>query len=162
MSELQSTAERIGAMNDVQVAAFFEFWATSLVEGATTSLDSIQRGVPVEIRDTRGFAELADVTTDGVIDTATAAKVARTVLEPLVSDPQLGPTIDAVLDKYDDSRQMVGIILALGLVASVLLIISTVEFEGKVGGLTFRKIKPDVETAKAIMGGVYGAMGAML
>jgi hypothetical protein len=143
----------------VQLVAFFEFWATSLVDGAATSLDFIERGVPAEVRATPGFVELSDVDADGEIDTATAAVVAHSVFDPLISDPQLGPTIDAALADYDDSRQMVDIILALGLVASVLLIISTVEFEGKVGGLTFRKTKADAETLKAIIGVLFGVMG---
>lgn len=158
MTQDQGTAERLAGMNDVQLAAFFEFWATSLIEGTTTTLETIQDGVPAEVRETRGFAELADVTADGGLDTAAAADVARSIFGPLVGDPQLGPTIEAALDQYDDSRQMVGVILALGLVASVLLIISTVELDGKVGGFKIHKTKPDVETAKAIMTAVFGVV----
>ncbi|MBN3496250.1 hypothetical protein [Arthrobacter pascens] len=54
----------------------------------------------------------------------------------------MGPTIDAALETFDDSKLMVEIILALGLVASVLLITAATEF-GKIGPIKFHKGKAD-------------------
>lgn len=48
--------------------------------------------------------------------------------------------------------------LALGLVASVPLIAATTEFHGKIGPVEFHKGKADVETVKAVIGGVFGVL----
>ena len=153
-----ATAERLAAMNDVEIAAFFKHWATSLVDGAQTDPDTITAAVPDEIRAAPGFAEVTDLGAEGEIDQERGEQVARAVLVPLADDPQMGPTIDAALQTFDDSKLMVEIILALGLVASVLLITATTEFDGKIGPIKFHKGKADAETVKAIVGSVFGVL----
>jgi hypothetical protein len=156
-----ATRDRLAAMNDVQIAAFFKHWATSLVDGAQTDLDVITSAVPAEVQQTPGFAAVTEVDAEGEIRRG-AADVARAVLLPMADDSELGPTIDAALETYDDSLMMVDVILALGLVASVLLIVATTEFDGNLGPVKFHKGKADPETVKAVIGSVFEVLKPFL
>lgn len=162
MSNTQSIASRLAALNDAQIADFFAHWGTALVDGARTDLETMRAAVPAEVRGEPGFERVSDVMLEGDVDPSTAAQVARTVLMPLSDDPEMSPTIATALDTFDDDKQMVGTILALGLVASVMLIISTTEFDGRIGGVTFHKGKADPETIKAVTGGVFGLLSPFL
>jgi hypothetical protein len=76
---------------------------------------------------------------------------------PLADDPQLTTTMATAMQTFEDDR-LLHVILAAGLVASVLLIVSTTEFDGKIGLFTFHKGRIDPHTIKAVLGGVYGAL----
>ncbi|MBN3496251.1 hypothetical protein [Arthrobacter pascens] len=75
-----ATAESMAAMNDVEIAASFNHWATSLVDGAQTEPDTITAAVPDEIREAPGFAEVTDLGAEGEIDQERGAQVACAVL----------------------------------------------------------------------------------
>src|SRR6266511_746643 len=139
MATEMSAAERLAAMNDVQAVRFFEHWGAGLVDGRVTDLGTIVAGVPDELRAAPGFDDVTDISAKERLDPETSAKVARAVLVPLADDPQVGPTIAAALETFKDDRLLVDVILAMGLVASVLLIVSTTEFDGKIGPVTFHK-----------------------
>lgn len=79
---------------------------------------------------------------------------------PLADDPQLRTTMATAtaMETFEDNRLLLDVILVAGLVASVLLIVSTTEFDGKIGPFTLHKGKADPDTIKAVLGGVYGAL----
>lgn len=158
MATETTSIERLTAMNDLQIVRFFEHWGTALCDGADTDLDTITAGIPDEISTTPGFAEVTDLSKSQNLDPRTSARVARAVLLPLAEDPQVEPSIATALETFEDDRLLVDVILALGLVASVLLIVSTTEFDGKIGPITFHKGKADPETIKAVTGGVFGVL----
>jgi len=76
---------------------------------------------------------------------------------PLADFPQLRTTMATAMETFEDAR-LLHVILAAGLVTSVLLIVSTTEFDGKIGHFTFHKGRIDPDTIKAVLGGVYGAL----
>ena len=74
----------------------------------------------------------------------------RAILVPLAESPQLRGSLEESLDVFDDDKLAVDVILALGLVASVLMIISSCEYDDGF------KFKVDPEKMKVIMGSVFG------
>jgi hypothetical protein len=76
----------------------------------------------------------------------------------LADDPQLRTTMATAMETFEDNRLLLDVILVAGLVASVLLIVSTTEFDGKIGPFTFHKGKAGPDTIKAVLGGVYGSL----
>ena len=154
--------DRLQAMDDFQIVRFFQHWADSLCEGATTDLDTIRAGVPDEIRSSE-FTKVTDLSADEAdapIHPAVAAQLARSILEPLAHSPELTPSLAIALDSFDDEKLAVDVILALGLVASVLLIVSTVEFKGTIGPVKIRKGKVDPETLRIVIECVFGLVRA--
>ena len=149
---------RLVAMNDLEIVRFFEHWATGLCDGAVTDLSSITAGVPKTVQAVPGFAEATDVSSDESFDPATSAELARSVLLPLASDSQFSTTIAMAMETFEDDRLFVDVILAAGLVASVLLIVSTTEFDGKIGAFAFHKGKVDPDTIKAVLEGVFAVL----
>lgn len=150
--------ERLHAMDDFQIVRFFQHWANCLCEGAITDIETIVAGIPDDIRDSE-FAEITDLSADQSvvpIHPGVAAPLVRAILEPLAQSPELTPSLEMALDSFDDDKLVVDVILALGLVASVLLIVSTIEFDGKIGPFRIRKGKVDPETLKLITGSVFG------
>lgn len=140
-------------MDDFQIVRFFQTWAGDLCAGVTDPA-AILAGVPDEIRATTEFAEISEMSPDQAvvpIHPAHAAWVARAILEPLAESPQLSASLEEALDSFEDDKLVVDVILALGLVASVLMIISSCEYDER--GFRFH---PDPEKMKVIMGSVFG------
>lgn len=157
--------ERLESMDDFQIVRFFQYWSGSLCDGAVTEYEAIVDGVPPEISGSAVFTSISELTQEQAaasVHPADSVRLARAVLEPLASTPEVGPTIEAALDSFHDEKLVVDVILAVGLVTSVLLIVSTVEFEGKIGPITFKKGKVDPETLEAITGFVGGLLAPLL
>jgi hypothetical protein len=157
--------ERLETMDDFQIVRFFQHWSSSLSNGAVTGYGAIVDGLPAEISASPTFAAIIDLTPEQAVASvhpADSVLLARALLEPLASTPEVGPTIAAALDSFHDEKLVVDVILAIGLVTSVLLIVSTIEFEGKIGPMTFRKGKVDPETLKALTGSVGGLLAPYL
>ena len=153
--------ERIEAMDDFTVVRFFQHWSGELCDGAATPFPEIVDGVPPEIAGNAAFSALAAISPEEAvvpINPADSVGLVRALLEPLADTPEVGPTIAAALGTFHDEKLVVDVVLALGLVASVLLIVSTVEFEGTIGGITFRKGKVDTETLEAVATFVSGLL----
>jgi hypothetical protein len=158
MDTTTTPLERLQTMDDFQVVRFFRHWGDGLCEGAITDFETIVAGVPDEIRSSE-FTELTDLSDEEAVSPlhpADAAPMARAILEPLAQSPELTPALENALDTFDDDALAVDVILALGLVASVLLIVSTVEFKGTIGSFAINKAKVDPETLKTILSAVYG------
>jgi len=63
---------------------------------------------------------------------------------------EVAPSIRSALESMQDDKLVVDVILSIGLVASVLLIVSTVEFKGKIGSFRIEKKKVDPELLKGL------------
>lgn len=154
-------AERLQAMDDFQIVRFFQFFAQSLCEGARVDSDALLAFVPREISsapDFAGVVQLDDEQAERLLNPAEAAGAARAVLLPLARDPATAPIVSRGLAEFRDDKLAVDVVIAFGLVASVLLIAATVEFEGKIGGWTFRKGKVEADTLKAITEPLFGLL----
>ena len=154
-------AERLQAMDDFQIVRFFQFFAQSLCEGASVDSDKLLVGVPEEIASAPGFAgvvQLNEQEAELLLNPAEAARAARAVLLPLSRDAAMAPVVARALAEFRDEKLAVDVVIAFGLVASVLLIAATIEFEGKIGSWTFRKGRVEADTLKAITEPLVGLL----
>jgi hypothetical protein len=70
----------------------------------------------------------------------------------------MAPVVARALAEFRDEKLAVDVVIAFGLVASVLLIAATIEFEGKIGSWTFRKGRVEADTLKAITEPLVGLL----
>jgi hypothetical protein len=100
-----------------------------------------------------GFAHLEHLSPDAAehpLEPSVSVATARHMVMHLADDDAFGPLLEKTLDTYQDDKLVADIILAVGLVAAVLLIAATTEFEGEVAGIKFKKGKTDATMVKAI------------
>ena len=145
--------ERIQGLDNFQVVRFFRHFSRQLVGGATVSVNQIKNGIPDATRALEGFEQIENLTPDQAersLEPSVSAAMARNILVHLADDAEFCPPIERALDTYRDDELVADVILAVGLVASVLLIAATIEFEGEVAGIKFKKGKADSEIVKAI------------
>lgn len=162
---MPAVQERIQELDDFQVTRFFEHFSRQLVGGASVSLNQIKEGIPEDVRTVEGFEQVENLTpdlADRSLDSSVSAAIARNTLLNLAGDPEFGPLIERALDTYRDDELVADVILAVGLVTSILLIAATTEFEGEVAGITFRKGKADLETVKVITEPFAKALAAIV
>jgi hypothetical protein len=162
---MPSVKERIQLLDDFQVVRFFEDFSRQLVAGATVSLDQIKSGIPEATRALEGFAQIENLTPDLAersLEPSVSAAMARNILVHLANDTEFGALIERALDTYRDDELVAEVILAVGVVASMLLIAATIEFEGEVAGIKFKKGKADPEVVKAIIGPFVKALSTII
>jgi hypothetical protein len=153
--------DRLQAMDDFQIVRFFQFFSQSLVESAKVDSDTLLAAVPSEVRSAPGFAGVVnadEAQAERLLNPAEAARAARAVLLPLARDPATAPIVRNGLAEFRDDKLAVDVVIAFGVVASVLLIAATVEFDGKIGNFTFKKGKVEAETLKAITEPLLGLL----
>lgn len=162
---MASVKERVQAMDDFQVVRFFEAFSEQLLAGSNTPLEAIKSGIPASTRTVTGWRQIEDLTpaqAEQILSPADAAATARHVLGHLADDATFGPILETFLASYRDDELVADVVLAIGLVASVLLVAASTEFEGKIAGVTFKKGKVDPETLKALVGPFATALTGML
>lgn len=141
-------------MDNFQVVRFFEEFANQLAGGTNLSLEQIKEGVPPEIRGLEEFGAIERLTPEQAerpLDPADAAKISRATLRALAADPAIGPVLNSFASSYRDEALVADLILSVGLVATVMLVAATTEFEGKIFGIKFTKGKADPKLIKAIL-----------
>jgi hypothetical protein len=151
MSDLQT---RINALDDFQVVRFFEHFGEQLFDGMEVPLERVKEGIPEAVRDIPGFAQIENLPPDQaerLIAPAVAAALARNTLLLLEDDATLAPLIERSLDSYRDDAMVADIILAVGFVASMILIAATTEVEGTIMGMKFKKGRASAALVKAIV-----------
>lgn len=141
-------AQRIASMDDFQVVRFFQYWSMSLCNGAEIEFQDIVDGIPPVLREQAGISSALALDPDAAMESlpfADAVRVARETLGQLARSAEMAPSIRSALDSMQDDKLVVDVILSIGLVATVLLIVSTVEFKGKIGSFRVEKKKVDPE-----------------
>lgn len=88
--------------------------------------------------------------------------MSRNILLHLADDATFGPLLEKHLASYRDDELVVDVILAVGLVASVLMVAASLEFEGKIAGVKFKKGKVDPKTLTALIGPFAAALTGQL
>jgi hypothetical protein len=145
--------DRLQALDDFQMVRFFAYFSQQLIAGASVSLEQIVSGIPNATRALEGFAHIENLAPDEAgrpLEPSVSVATARNIVMHLANDDEFAPLIEKALDIYRDDKLVADIILAVGLVASVLLIAATTEFEGEVAGIKFKKGKADAAMVKAI------------
>ena len=154
--------EKIQAMDDFQVVRFFEAFAQQLVEGTQTSLDAIKGSVPRSIKALDGWEGIEGLSPERaaqIMEPTTAVETTRTLLTHLAQDATFGPLMNDFLASYRDDELVADVILSVGLVATVLLMAAAIEFEGKIGGVKFKKGKVDHKVISAVVEPFAKALG---
>jgi hypothetical protein len=156
---------RIRAMDDFQVVRYFETFSRHLLAGSSTSFDEVKNGIDASTRAVAGWNKVESLTPQQakqLLPPAEAASTARNILLHLADDATFGPLLEEHLASYRDDELMVEMVLAVGLVASVLMVVASTEFEGKIAGVKFKKGKVDPETLKALIGPFAAALTGRL
>jgi hypothetical protein len=162
---MASVKERVRAMDDFQVVRFFEAFGQQLLAGSVTSFDAIKKGVGGSTRSLAGWQRVESLTPEQavqVLEPTQAAATARDVLMHLADDPTFGPLMDKFLASYRDDELVADVVLAVGLVATVILLAATTEFEGEIAGVKFKKGVADPKTIKAVVEPFAKALGGLV
>lgn len=146
--------KRLQAMDDFQIVRFFEAFGQELIAGTGVSLDELTARIPAPTRAVAGVSQLEQLTpeqAETVLDPATSAAMARRILLALADDETFAPLLEQALATYRDEELVADVVLAVGMVASVLLMTAATEVEGKIAGVKFKKRKVDPELVKAVV-----------
>jgi hypothetical protein len=150
---MASVKERVRAMDEFQVVRCFEAFSQQVLAGARTPLDAIKEGVPASIRSLAEWQRVESLTpkqAEQVLEPRQAAETARNILMNLADDPTFGPLMDRFLASYRDDELVADVVLAVGLAASMILLMASTEVEGEIAGVKFRKRKVDPAMVKAL------------
>jgi hypothetical protein len=144
---------KINELDDVQVVRFFEHFGQQLFAGMDVSVEQIKDGIPDSIRAIPGFSDIENLSPDQaerLISPSESAALARNTLLILADDETLAPLVETALESYSDNEMVVDVILAVGFVASMLMITATTQVEGQMFGIKFKKSKADAKLVRAI------------
>jgi hypothetical protein len=150
---MASVSERVRAMDEFQVVRCFEAFSQQLIAGSRTPLDTMKKGVPASIRSLTEWQRVENLTpkqAEQALEPTQAAETARNILMKLADDPTFSPLLDRFLTSYRDDELVADIIMAVGLVASMILMIASTEAEGEIAGVKFKKHKVDPAMIKAL------------
>ena len=151
---MATVKERLAGMDDFQVVRFFEAFAQRLLTSSDTPFEAVQAGIPRSTRATSEWRALEALTPDQaerLVPPKEAAATARRILTHLADDPTFAPALDEFLASYRDDALVAEVILAVGLVASVLMMVASTAFKAKFGNVEIEKHTLDAETVKAIL-----------
>lgn len=144
---MENLLKRIDELDDRKAIRVLEFYAGRVFEGMKTSPKELLDGIPKEFKSRVPFERVLDMSakeSDRPLPEAESAVLARELLHVFARDPVFTPSLAEALDEYKDDKLLVGAILATGVAVSMIIVVSTTAFKGKVG--TFEVTK---ETANA-------------
>jgi len=151
---MATAKERLAGMDDFQIVRVFEAFAQQLMASSTISFPAVQAGVPAATRALAQWRVVEGLTpeqAERLVAPADAAPLARQVLAHLADDPVYAPALDAFLASYRDDALVADVILAVGLVASMLMMVASTAFKAKFGNIEIEKHTLDAGTVKAIL-----------
>lgn len=149
-----TTSERLAAMDDYEVVRFLRQFGEQVFQSSYAAYDHMLEGVPKEVRGLQEFAKLGELSLEQTrvsLPPGESSGVARALLDLFAQDPQLEPVLQRALDEYQDEELFLEIALAVGFAASMYLIAATIEFEGELFGIKFKKKAASPEQMKAAL-----------
>ena len=156
----EKAIEIVSNMSDVEVVRFLEHFGKQLFEGTTP--DAIMNGVSPELKDLAEFSELDNLdgeTRRNRLEPEDSVQIARITLQQVAQDDGLSEALVKSWEEYDPQELFVELILAVGLVASMMLLVSTTEIEIEFKGVKIKKGKATAEQIKAIAEPLFSAIG---
>lgn len=150
----------VSNMSDVQAVHFLEHFGKQLFEGTTP--EAVKNGVTPGLKD---LAELRQLDTlDGEtrqrrLEPKDSALIARVTLQQMAQDDGLSDALVKSWEEYDPQELFVETILAVGLVASMMLLVSCTEVEFEFKGIKIKKGQATAEQIKAIAEPLFRAVG---
>lgn len=156
----EKAIEIVNSMSDVEAVHFLEHFGKQLFEGTTP--DAVMNGVSPELKDLAELSELdnLDEETRGKrLEPEDSIGIARITLQQMAQDGGLSDALVRSWEEYDPQELFVETILAVGLVASMMLLISTTEIELEFKGVKIKKGKATAEQIKAIAEPLFSAVG---
>ena len=151
---MSTVSDRIAAMDNFQIVRFFEAFAQQLMASSDTPFDAVTAGVPSTTRSLPAWSDLADLTPEQAetpLDVTVAAPIARRILTTLATDATFGPALESFSATFRDDALVAEVILAVGLVASLLMMVASTSFKAKFGNVEIEKHTVDAESIKAIL-----------
>ena len=156
----EKAMEIVSNMSDVEVVRFLEHFGKQLFEGITP--EAVMNGVTPEFKN---MAVLRKIDTLDVetrkkrLEPEDSSRIARLTLEHMAQDYGLADALVKSWEEYDPQELFVEAILAVGLVASMMLLVSTTEIELEFKGVKIKKGKATTEQIKAIAEPLFKAIG---
>jgi hypothetical protein len=142
----------IALANDYKVVRAFEYLSKKLSKTLQPQLGSMINNLSCEglIFSDEMIMSIIENNESEKLSEGDSITLSRTILYLFASAPELEDfTIDA-LENFPDDTKIVGTIITLGVVASLLLIVSSTEFEYKGKHFYIKKNKTSVEDIKAM------------
>lgn len=163
----QKLVERIKTMDDFRVVRFFVHFSQKLFDEVDISQEQLLSQVPEEIRNTKELLPAFDLSPDAkktMFKSEDAVICSRSILEALAQHPGFEETLEKALDEYRDDDMFAGVILALGLAASMIIMAATTKLKFKKseeGKVSLEIIKDDAPTdmVKNILSPLSNATG---
>ena len=151
---MSKVLDRIQLMDDFQVVRFFEAFTHQLMASSDTPFEAIRAGVPATTRCLVGWELLAGLTADQAdkpLPAVIVAPIARRILTMLAEDMTFEPAIEVFLESYRDDALVADVLLAVGLVASILMMVASTSFKATFGNVVIEKHTVDAASIKAIL-----------
>lgn len=151
---MSTVTARIAAMDDFQVVRLLEAFTHQLMASSSTPFETVAAGIPASTRALASWGALAGLTPDQAettLDPPAAAATARRVLSMVAEDGTFGPALEGFLSTYRDDALVAEVVLAVGLVASLLMMVASTSFKAKFGSVEIEKHTVDAESIKAIL-----------
>jgi hypothetical protein len=151
-------SQRLLALNDYKLLRFFKHFSQTVLDALDMDREQLVAAASIQALPV-AVAAVADVTQDqakAALEPKIAVECARTLLLQLASQPGTRDALRASLDSYGDEEMFVGVILAVGLAASMIIVAATTRLkltfkDGKVIG-SITKDAASADVIKAAVG----------
>ena len=133
---------RVAGLSDLAAVAICQELAAALLTRPGVSIDAAVAALPPALAADNDLATLR-ANLDDRYYTALPPKVsvalARSMLDVAAANPELAPTLDAVLEAHRDTKQFALEVLALGAAVSMVILAATTTYkDGRVGKTVLR------------------------
>lgn len=159
---ISSALGQVAVASDFVIAGSFNELAAKLNERFSASSDDLAATLPSELRFMDGESMLGffDRNAHRELDDESSLRIARQLFALAAANEETAPIVSETLSGFRDNRQMVGEILAIGVVGAVWLIVASTSFSFRTPAGTIKKqkvsasvIQAFAELARAIRGG---------
>lgn len=138
--------------DDFSIVRAFEQFHNQLVSGLRKSPEELLSSQSVELNDTFDSEKLEwlIINKDRQLSPEDSVKAARLLLDQFASDPNFSELVVESLQEWEDDRQLVGEILALGTVGAVWMCLASSEFTYNNGKFKIHKKATTAEQLSAL------------
>lgn len=150
----ENLLKRIDELSDRESIRVLEFYAERVFEGMKSSPEEMLDGIPEEFKNRAPFdrvLEMSDKEGAHPLPEAESVALTRELLRIFALDPAFAPSLAEALDEYKDDKLFVGEILATGVAVSMIIVVATTTFKGKIGEFDIIKKEADASLIESIL-----------
>lgn len=150
--KMNEAIKLIALANDYNVVRAFEYLSEELSETLQSQLDLMINNLSCEglIFSDKMFMTMIENNESKQLSDGDSIMLSRRILYLFASTPELEHFAINALRNWPDETKKVGIVVTLGMVASLLLVVSSSEFEYQGESIHYIKHKTSVEEIKAM------------